>query len=124
MIDICKIHKVITLFQVSLVLLLCLISALGAVVTHPVIEYAGYALFGGLASILITSLIMGLILLMSRFHITETSRQNWKKTERGIAGLSWRMYLLILRGVATDSAVQQARQCRNKSCMLHCGSAG
>jgi hypothetical protein len=124
MIDICKIHKVITLFQVSLVLLSCLVSALGGVITHPLVHYAGYAALGGLVSILLTSLVMSLILLMSSFHITETSRQDKKKTERGITGLSWKMYLLILRRAATEAGIEQARRCRNKTCLLHCQSVG
>ncbi|MEJ2619704.1 MAG: hypothetical protein P8163_05470 [Candidatus Thiodiazotropha sp.] len=93
-------------------------------INHSLVHYAGYAVLVGLASLLGTSLVMSIILMMSRFHITEASKQNRKKTERGIAGLSWKMYLLILRGAATESGIQQARKCRHKSCLLHCGPAG
>jgi hypothetical protein len=67
---------------------------------------------------------MGAIYFMSHFLNRVTVRKKMEKPEGVLAGSSWKMYLLILRGVANEAGIQQAKRCRNKSCLLHCSSAG
>ncbi|MEW8628238.1 MAG: hypothetical protein AB2551_21010 [Candidatus Thiodiazotropha sp.] len=111
MIDTCKVHKLITLFQVSGVLLSCLVSALGVVIDHPLVHYAGYAVLAGLASIVVTSLIMGVLLLLSRWPFSKSSDE---KVKHRTAWLSWKKYQLFVREVVAKPGVVPAKPCRKK----------
>jgi hypothetical protein len=67
MIDINKIHKYVTLFQVSIVLVLFMVSSLGIVSDHPILIYAWYLSLAGMGMVVLTSCLMGIVLGYVRF---------------------------------------------------------
>ncbi|ODB82794.1 hypothetical protein A3193_18780 [Candidatus Thiodiazotropha endoloripes] len=92
--DIRRIHKLVTLFQMSVVLLSCMLSLIGVVVSHLLLHYAEYAVLAGLVSIPLTSLVMAVAILF--FHNSPSDSVN-EMTGQGMSRSSWRCQLQQMR---------------------------
>lgn len=75
MINICKIHKSITLIQVVIIIVSCLVSSLGIVITHSVIIYAWYLALVGIVTVIVTSTTLGIVLILTRLIYVCRSRK-------------------------------------------------
>lgn len=75
MINICKIHKSITLVQVAIIVISCLVSSLGVVSTHSVTVYAWYLAMAGIVSVITTSIALGIVLILTRLIYPSRSRK-------------------------------------------------
>ncbi|MBW9270240.1 MAG: hypothetical protein K1566_11420 [Candidatus Thiodiazotropha sp. (ex. Lucinisca nassula)] len=106
-----KIHKLITLCQVSLVLLSCIFSLLGVVVGHPLVRYAEYTVLAGLISIPLTSLAIGITVLFSHNSLSNSVD---KKRGQGKGWFSWKRYLRQMHQLVDKSGVVTAKPCRKK----------
>jgi hypothetical protein len=67
MINICKIHKSITLIQVFIILVSFMVSSLGIMIDHPFLVYAWYLSLAGIATVILTSCLMGIAFGFARF---------------------------------------------------------
>lgn len=106
-----KIHKLITLCQVSLILLSCIFSLLGVVVSHPLVRYAEYTLLAGLISIPLTSLVIGITVLFSHKSLSNSVA---KKRGQAMGGFSWKRYLRQMRRLVDKPGVVASKPCRKK----------
>ncbi|RLW55488.1 MAG: hypothetical protein B6D76_03640 [gamma proteobacterium symbiont of Stewartia floridana] len=107
-----KIHKLITLFQVSLVLLSCSLSLLGVVVRHPFVHYAEYVVLAGLISIPLTSLVIGITVLLSRKSLSNFDN---KKRGQEMGWFSWKRYLRQMCRLVCKPGIVAAKPCRKKA---------
>ncbi|MCG7938733.1 MAG: hypothetical protein N0C88_07760 [Candidatus Thiodiazotropha lotti] len=109
--DIRRIHKLATLFQVSVVLLSCMLSLMGVVVSHPLVHYAEYAVLAGVVSIPLTSLVMGITVFFS--HNTLSNYVD-EKAGQGMKRFSWRRSLRQIRQLVGRPSVVTSKPCRKK----------
>ena len=96
MIDICKIHKSITLVQVWIIMVSCLVSSLGVVISHPIVYYAWYCVLACSVTVIFTSLMMGIVFVLSRVTHTHFAHS---KSKQGYGWLSWKNCALIWQSV-------------------------
>ncbi|MEW8324003.1 MAG: hypothetical protein AB2606_15250 [Candidatus Thiodiazotropha taylori] len=106
-----KIHKLITLFQVSLVLLSCVLSLLGVAVRHPLVHYAEYTVLVGLISIPLTSLVIGITVLLS--HKSPSNNLDRKRGQE-MGWFSWKRYLRQMCRLVCKPGIVTAKPCRKK----------
>ena len=109
--ELLKIHKFITLVQVSVILLTSAVSSLGVVIAHPLIHYAAYALLACLASIAVSSLAMGIAMYLSRYVYVTSSDG---KSKRWSAWVSWKKSASIWHCVVTEHGVHSTGHCGKK----------
>ena len=98
MIDICKIHKSVTLVQLAIMMISCLVSSLGVVISHSIAYYAWLSVLACMVSVILTSFIMALLFVLSRIthiHFTD-GRPNQES-----GWLSWKNCALIWQSVIT-----------------------
>jgi hypothetical protein len=79
-------HTAVTTIQVIIIILSLCVSTMGIVIEHPIITYFWYLSLIGIATMLATSLIIGLVYLYVQLFIPLSTRggQRWFSRAKGI----------------------------------------
>lgn len=70
-----KLYTVITIIQLTIIILSLGISTLGIVIKHPFIIYFWYMSLCSIAMIMVTSFLIGVALMYTRIFVSQPSRQ-------------------------------------------------
>jgi hypothetical protein len=70
-----KLYTVITIIQLTIVILSLCVSTLGIVIKHPFIIYFWYLSLCGIAMMMATSFLIGVALIYTRIFVPQSSRQ-------------------------------------------------
>jgi hypothetical protein len=70
-----KLYTVITIIQLTIILLSLCVSTLGIVIKHHIIVYFWYLSLCGIAMMIVTSFFIGVALLYTRIFVPRSSRQ-------------------------------------------------